>query len=367
MNSPYGKQPLLSYDGKIGELYGIFFKNLLLQIVTLGIYRFWATTNMRRYVWSRMRFQGERFEYTGTGGELFKGFLLALVALFGTAIGTAILSFVLRALTHSNFLSILPFFAMYALLAIVAAGAYYSAQRYRLSRTVWCGIRGGMSGSALAYGARVLLYGLLLIVTLGQMAPWVAMRLSERRINASSFGSEAFHFQGRARALYGAFLGTFVGVVALAVLLGSIFLKSIKVFLAAHGPLQKGDPATAHVMLSVLAFYLLLLIGSLLIQCYYLALVTRHVTGNTALGTQLRFGSGLTGVRLMSVLAGNLAIVFCTLGLGYPLALHRGLRLAADTLLVEGTLDPHTLGQNNERAPRTGEGMLNLLDHGGAL
>lgn len=42
MNSLEQKQPLLTYDGKLGELYGIFIKNLLLQIITLGIYRFWG-------------------------------------------------------------------------------------------------------------------------------------------------------------------------------------------------------------------------------------------------------------------------------------------------------------------------------------
>jgi uncharacterized membrane protein YjgN (DUF898 family) len=367
MNASNGKQPLLSYDGKLGELYGIFIKNLLLQIVTLGIYRFWATTNTRRYVWSRVQFQGERFEYTGTGGELFKGFLLAIATFFGAIIGVVILTMVLTKLTHSVVLSSLPLVALYVFIFIAAAGAFYSAQRYRLSRTLWCGIRGGMSGSALVYGAYVLLYGLLLVVTLGQMAPWVTMRLTERRINTTSFGSETFHFQGRARELYGPFLATFAGIIALVVVLGLIFLNSIKLFFMVMGPLHEGGKVSAQVFMPMLAFYLLLLVGSLLIQCFYLALVTRHVTGNTRLGEQLRFGSTLTGVRLLGVLAGNLVIVFCTLGLGYPIALQRGLRLLADTLVVEGALDPQTLEQSNQRPPRTGEGMLNLLDHGGAL
>jgi uncharacterized membrane protein YjgN (DUF898 family) len=367
MNAPDGKQPLLKYDGKLGELYAIFIKNLLLQIVTLGIYRFWATTNTRRYVWSRMQFQGERFEYTGTGGELFKGFLLAIAVFFGAAIGAVILSVILGKLTHSAFLSALPIVALYVFAVLAAAGAFYSAQRYRLSRTVWCGIRGGMSGSALVYGAFVLLYAVLMIVTLGQMVPWVTMRLAERRINASSFGSETFRFQGRARELYGPFVATFAGIVAMVVVLGLAFMKSIVQFVMVTAPLHENGRMSAQAIVPVVVFYLLLSIGSLLIQSFYLALVTRHVTGNTRLGEQLRFGSLLTGVRLLRVTAGNLAIVFCTFGLGYPVALQRALRLLADTLVVEGGLDPQTLGQNTQREPRTGEGMLNLLDHGGAL
>lgn len=66
------------YDGRLGELYVLFIKNLLLTIITLGIYRFWAKTRVRRYLWSHTSLFGDRFEYTGTGKELFLGFLIAL-------------------------------------------------------------------------------------------------------------------------------------------------------------------------------------------------------------------------------------------------------------------------------------------------
>src|SRR5258705_6215321 len=71
-----------AYDGRLGELYGIFIVNLLLSIVTLGFYRFWGKTRIRRYIWSRLSLSGDAFEYTGTGGELFIGFLIVVVLFF---------------------------------------------------------------------------------------------------------------------------------------------------------------------------------------------------------------------------------------------------------------------------------------------
>src|SRR5918995_781358 len=73
---PSAGQPVqkLQYDGRIGALYWIFIKNLLLNIITLSIYRFWGKTNIRRYAWSHTSLQDQRFEYTGRGGELFVGF-----------------------------------------------------------------------------------------------------------------------------------------------------------------------------------------------------------------------------------------------------------------------------------------------------
>jgi Bacterial protein of unknown function (DUF898) len=39
-------------------------------LITLGIYRFWATTRVRRWFWSKVTIDGERLEYSGTGFEL---------------------------------------------------------------------------------------------------------------------------------------------------------------------------------------------------------------------------------------------------------------------------------------------------------
>ncbi|HEX3383017.1 MAG TPA: YjgN family protein [Paraburkholderia sp.] len=365
MNSLDEKRPLLIYDGTLGDLYRIFFRNLLLQIVTLGIFRFWATTNNRRYVWSHMRFQDERFEYTGTGGERFKGFLLAIVVVFSAAFVAGALSVVLRMVTKSAALGALPVVALYLLIVVLAAAAFFGAQRYQLSRTQWCGIRGGMTGSALDYGVRVLLYALVCVVTLGQITPWASMRLTEHRINASSFGSLGFRFKGRARAVYGLFLVTFIGVVVLFAVLFMVFLKDA--LASMHVGHLSGTAPSLAVLGSLFLFYALFCIGTMLMRGFYVAALTRHVMGNTLLGSQLRFGSSVSVARLLGLQCGNIAIVVFTLGLGAPIVLHRLMRFAADTLQVCGHLDPHMLGQSTVSAPLTGEGMLSLLDHGGAF
>jgi uncharacterized membrane protein YjgN (DUF898 family) len=145
----------LYYDGRLGELYRIFLVNLLLTIITLGIYRFWAITRWRRYFWSRMRFQDERLEYSGRGVELFLGFLMAIGILIGLVVVAVLLSVALR-FVHPA-LAVVPIVLLYIFIFILAFAARFSAQRYRLSRTLWCGIRGGMEGSALAYGLHAVL------------------------------------------------------------------------------------------------------------------------------------------------------------------------------------------------------------------
>ena len=53
----------------------------MLLAVTLGIYRFWLATDMRRFLWSNTEIAGDSLEYTGTARELLIGFLIAIAIL----------------------------------------------------------------------------------------------------------------------------------------------------------------------------------------------------------------------------------------------------------------------------------------------
>ncbi|WP_164096076.1 DUF898 family protein, partial [Serratia marcescens] len=53
----------------------------VLQLITLGIYRFWLITDIRRFYWSHTAVGTEAFVYTGRGMQLLKGFLFALAIL----------------------------------------------------------------------------------------------------------------------------------------------------------------------------------------------------------------------------------------------------------------------------------------------
>ena len=361
-------RPALQYDGRIGELYRIFLVNLLLSIITIGIYRFWAITRYRRYLWTHFRFQGEPFEYTGRGGELFLGLLMAFGILLGLGALTAALGFALRLINPAlGPLALIPF---YIIIFIFAGAARFSAQRYRLSRTLWCGIRGGMVGSALAYGLRSFLYMLLLPLTLFQLGPWVQIRLAERRISASRLGSAEFSFRGRARRIYPIYLATFVGSVLLfALIAAAVWLVVAPALLPVMGA-GKNDPRLMFAMQRLVIFatigLLAYAVGAGLIASWYWASLTRHIIGNTTLD-RLQLDSLVTGPALLWLLVGNALIALFTLGLGLPFVLQRSARFLARTLLVTGTLDVEALRQSTLAMPRTGEGMLQMLDHGSII
>ena len=165
----------LECSGRMGELAKIALVNALLTVLTLGIYRFWAKTRVRRYLWSRTSLLGDAFEYTGTGGELFRGFLVVAACVLAplSAYYWAISLLVSPEQSDLQLALLAPFYATVLFLIGVAV---HRARRYRFSRTAWRGIRGAQGGSALTYGASYLGWTLLSAATLGWTYP-----LSRRR------------------------------------------------------------------------------------------------------------------------------------------------------------------------------------------
>src|SRR5690349_22697789 len=136
---PAAGRAKLTYDGRVGELFVLWIKVLLLGVITLGIYsRFWGKTRFRRYFWNHTSLLGERFEYDGTGGELFRRFLLAifvLPVLIAIAFG---LGFLLQGLglpaQAAQAIGAAPYLGAFFFLFFVSQ---YGSRRYQLSRTVW--------------------------------------------------------------------------------------------------------------------------------------------------------------------------------------------------------------------------------------
>src|ERR1700751_6049490 len=69
------------FTGRMQAFRKIILRGALLQLVTAGIYRFWLTTDARRFLWANTEIGGDSLEYAGTAMELFLGFLMAIALL----------------------------------------------------------------------------------------------------------------------------------------------------------------------------------------------------------------------------------------------------------------------------------------------
>ncbi|MEJ1938895.1 DUF898 family protein, partial [Nostoc sp. NIES-2111] len=162
-----GERSAMIYRRQSG-LAWLVVKNIVLNAVTLFFYRFWARTNWRRHLWSNVVLRGDPFEYTGTGLEMFKGFLIALAILAPMLIGFEVLHRIFEA---ESAIAQFGRHAYLSALAILWIAADFYARRYRLSRTRWRGVAFALDAKFGEYVALNVKTGAMAVLTLFLMAP----------------------------------------------------------------------------------------------------------------------------------------------------------------------------------------------------
>ncbi|MGB6792064.1 MAG: DUF898 family protein [Pseudolabrys sp.] len=181
--------------GQRRSYWRLLIRGAALLMVTLGIYRFWLVTDVRRFLWSNTEIAGEPLEYTGTALELLIGFLVAIALLIPIYAG-----FFLAAL-DLGLLGKLSGLLAFAALGVLGQYAIYRARRYRLTRTIYRGLRFHQSGSAWSYAIRATLWWIATIVTLGLAYPFQMASLERYKMRNTFYGDLAGRFEASGFAL----------------------------------------------------------------------------------------------------------------------------------------------------------------------
>jgi uncharacterized membrane protein YjgN (DUF898 family) len=190
---PPGPPPpvAVSFSGERSEFRRLVMRGALLELVTAGFYRFWLATDIRRHFWSYTSVDSDAAEYTGRGRELLIGFLFALAILVPVYLAYFIVGLEVERFKAFASFPLFLFFYLFGQFAI------YRARRYRLTRTVWRGVRFWMSGSGWAYAARAALWGVLMLLTLGLVLPWREAALERYKMRHCYYGDLQGSFEGR--------------------------------------------------------------------------------------------------------------------------------------------------------------------------
>ena len=185
----------VQFLGQRRSYWRLLIRGAALLMVTLGIYRFWLVTDVRRFLWSNTEIAGEPLEYTGTALELLLGFLVAIALLIPIYAG-----FFLAAL-DLGLLGKLSGLLAFAALGVLGQYAIYRARRYRLTRTIYRGLRFHQSGSAWSYAIRATLWWIATIVTLGLAYPFQMASLERYKMRNTFYGDLAGRFEASGFAL----------------------------------------------------------------------------------------------------------------------------------------------------------------------
>jgi uncharacterized membrane protein YjgN (DUF898 family) len=342
---PHSAVERISFTGTGSEYFRIWIVNLLLTIVTLGIYSAWAKVRRTRYFYDNTRLAGSSFEYHGNPVAILKGRIAAVILFGGYQV--------------AFYFSTIAGFAMLALLVLLVPWLIWKSLQFKLHNSSYRGIRFGFRGTARrAYFAYMLL-PFLSLISLYTLVPFAHQRIKKFQHEESRFGTSHFSFNASIGGFYLTYLIGVGLVVAGLVMLAVAFGGTLMAIVAAGG-------SFAHAGASVLASFAFFVIGIYVwmfsIYPLMLTLLQNLIWNGTALQGH-RFSSAMKWPRVTWIALSNMVGVIVTLGLFIPFAQIRMMkyRLESMSLLPDGDLDSFIAGAQAE-APATGEGVADLLD-----
>jgi uncharacterized membrane protein YjgN (DUF898 family) len=350
----------ISWAGNPWSLFVLCLLNILLIVITVGIYWFWARTEYRRYMWQMVRINGEPLEYTGKGKELFIGYLKLFAFVVVPVI--AVIAGLQLALGPQNPVTVVVTLAIQLSLLFLYFVGVFRAHRYILSRTRWRGIALGLNGNAAGYAWTSIWTSLLTGFTLGWILPWRTMALRRRLTSAMHFGSVPFRFEGSAGSLYGPFTAVWLCLVGLYGALIFVFVSAV-MQVQMRNPQQKmpfrwWDDVRLDDILHSPAFWITLaiipiaLIGLSWFEARKLNVFAR-ATKIGGLDTDLQASGG----SVLWLTVSNLFILILSLGILRPIAQARRLEYLVTRMAFLGSADLDEVLSAPEQEGSQGAGL----------
>jgi uncharacterized membrane protein YjgN (DUF898 family) len=297
-SNPVAAAGTVRFLGNEGAYWRLRIKGAALVVVTLGIYRFWLATDVRRFLWSNTEISGDTLEYNGLATELLIGFLFAVAILVPLYMVFALVALELE------LVAITPTLIGFVLLVLLGEYALYRARRYRLTRTVFRGLRFDQHGSPWRYAVYALVCWGVVIVTLGLAYPWTQAFIERFKMRHTSYGDLQGRFEGSGLSLFLRGLPMWLVVVGVPVIAIAAMARLIDWDVLGHGiALSQGDGDSMNTLmknnpqigkaigLTVIAFFASILVAVVLYPVFQAVKLRWWISG-------LRFGDVAVTSRL---------------------------------------------------------------------
>ncbi len=310
------------FTGKAKEFFGIWLSNLLLSILTLGIYSAWAKVRRRRFFLGHTLIGGHRFDYHADPKVILKGRAIVVSVLVVMSLVSE-LSTVLSGTSLVLLMLALPWLANRSL-------------RFNARMTSFRNVRFDFSGT---YGKSLLafvLFPLLGLLSLGLLQPF-ATRYSGRYLAMNySYGDAKLESDPQLKRLYKGFFQAFsIVLIPFVVLLGIV---------AQHDwdlerlVLVQIDGATGWLIdFSPFA----LIIALYLAFFHYRAVARNSILGSLSISGVHRLKSEISGFRLAWIVLSNSFLTLSSFGILQPWGAVRRWRYETESLqlIPGGSLD----------------------------
>jgi uncharacterized membrane protein YjgN (DUF898 family) len=307
--SPAPSRIPFEFKGNGSEYFRIWVVNILLSIVTLGIYSAWAKVRRKQYFYGNTRVNGAGFEYLGSPAKILKGRLIigGLLVITGAA---------------SHFYPMIHF-PLVLVLGVFAPWLITRSLMFNAHNSAWRNIRFGFkAGYGQAFKAYVL-WPVLAVLTLGCLSPYAYCRQKKFLVENSSFGKTAFTFSASWKDYYRILMvASLIGILAVAAVVGAAVLFAPLAILA------------LPIYLYVYAYY---------------AVHTGNLLYNASRLGRHRLLSTMEVKSFMMLVLTNTIATALTVGLFHPWAKVRTMRYKAQHLALIAAGDLNTFAAEKQK------------------
>jgi uncharacterized membrane protein YjgN (DUF898 family) len=360
------------FTGTGAEYFRIWLVNLLLSIVTLGVYSAWAKVRRLQYFYRNTSVAGAIFDYHGNPKAILKGRVLAL-ALLGAykmavgfslaaaaAIGLALLCLLPWLLARSFHFKLVN--STYRGLHFHFRGTAGDAYRTLIMFPIVFAVTGFFLWSVVTSFAQrpsigvILLSGLLPLLVLGGTVPLAHYLLKRYQHDHGYFGQSPFFFHARA----GGFFKTYAKALGF-IVIGAIVAG---IFGAMTARMQLFLRATSFGWLFGLLFGLASAYAFYLFVRPYLESRLQNLIWNQTELADHKFRSTASARHLLWIHASNLALISLTLGLYKPFATIRLIKYRVEqmSLMPQGDLEEFLSDQSRASAGAMGQEVGDLFN-----
>lgn len=361
----------VKFHGSGKEYFSIWVVNLLLTILTLGIYSAWATVRTRRYFYRNTELNNSRFEFHGKPLNILIGRIIAVVAL-------VLYSF-------SGFFSTYLSGAVLILLVILFPILFMMSWRFNLTNTSWRGIFLGLNAPPksayriilpyFVYGLcgvlvsvffldlsnesyigsdifiRVVSFGIAYLIGLMTVLV-IYFRLYNHVLNNSFFGTQNFAFLSSMRPWF-KLMGKVVAAYLLISIVAALFFLIFIALSAASIPL-----AISYMLLITfyISFITLMMLPTAIWRVEKFNLILNHLNSD-----KLTLSSYLEIWVFFKLIVTNTLLIVLTLGIAYPWAAIRLARYMLENTVIKGDLESLE-GKKDTKAAAVGDEVGSAFD-----
>ncbi len=329
----------LKFIGNGGEYFKIWITNILLSIITIGIYSPWAKVRNNQYLYGATQLDKIGFEYTADPVKILIGRLIVV----GLYISVIIIGDVLNYTTVAAVLSLA--------FTLLIPWLVRQAVRFRMRYTRYKGVHFNHRASVWDYYKFFLIHWLLLIVTLGLILPYTLKEFNSLVLNNTYYGDEKFDFSASGSLFYVAYGKVFAIILAFGVIAAIIF-TSMSGTRAALG---------TEMFIGIFVIYIGFLLLTFAIKGFLQAWIGNIINNNTTLG-RFKFNSFWSGTRLAWIHFSNFFMLSFTMGLMYPWAKIRVINHKIDNFFIEGENVDDFVNAADEQTKALGEEVADFFD-----